>query len=519
MKKVMILACLVSMYLLPGCDSGFDELNTNKTGLYSVNPVYLLNNAELRTSFPEQSLVYEVAIVQQMVATNGGVTAGGNSKEDNRNVTQVLWQRYYREVMKNLVDVIEQTKNNPGRSNLYHMARIWRAYTIMVLTDTYGNVPFENAGLGHLDQNVAPVYDTQEDIYNSILAELEDASGKLDATKTIETSELVYAGNIEKWKRFGYSLLLRAAMRLSEVDPAKAEEYTQTAVAGGVMESNADNCVIRHSSSFQNAVGGWLTGTEASTFYLAKPFVDFLKENNDPRLAAIAVRYIGATSGGEQTSSVATRDTAKQVGMPMGYNNSTINGYIEAYNDSVLAVDPSSKDTITTRFSFSQLDRTRMGKNTAPMFLVTYAQTSLLLAEAAHRNWITGDPAELFEDGIRAHMQQLGDYDPNSAVSATDIDTYISNHPLEAGKEIEQINTQYWAASFLNGPEAFANYRRTGYPDLPVYSHPEKRIEGDFINRLTYPNSELSVNSENLNAAIAQQGPDDLETFVWWDKP
>lgn len=515
----MILACLVSIYLLPGCDSGFDELNTNKTGLYSVNPVYLLNSAELRTSFPEQTLVYEVAIVQQMVATNGGVTAGGNSKEDNRNVTQVLWQRYYREVMKNLIDIIESTKNDPAKSNIYNMARIWRAYTIMVLTDTYGDVPYTNAGLGHLEQEVAPAYDTQEEIYNSILEELGDASAKLDATKTIETSEFVYGGNIARWKKLGYSLMLRAAMRLSEVDPVKAEEYVQVAVAGGVMESNADNCVIRHTSSFQNSVGGWLTGTEAATFYLAKPFVDFLKVNNDPRLASIAVRYPAAKSGGEQTSDVATRDTTKQLGMPMGHNNSTISGYIAAYNDSVLAADPTSKDTITSRFAFSQVDRTRMGKNTAPMFLVTYAQTSLLLAEAAHRNWITDDAAELFENGIRAHMQQMAEYDAGSAISSTDIDTYISNHPLEAGKEIEQINTQYWVASFLNGPEAFANYRRTGYPNLPVYTHPEKRITGDFINRLTYPNSEFSVNAENVNAAIAKQGPDDLETLVWWDKP
>ena len=87
---------------------------------------------------------------------------------------------------------------------------------------------------------------------------------------------------------------------------------------------------------------------------------------------------------------------------------------------------------------------------------------------------------------------------------------------------LEQINTQYWIASFLNGPEAFANFRRTGFPALAPnpYGQPNNRMSnGTFIRRITYPTSELSVNTTNVNAAIAVQGADKLDTRVWWDKP
>jgi hypothetical protein len=158
-----------------------------------------------------------------------------------------------------------------------------------------------------------------------------------------------------------------------------------------------------------------------------------------------------------------------------------------------------------------------MAKLASPAFLVTAAQTNLLLAEARFRGWITsGTAAQYFAAGISAHMDQLATFDAASAVAATDRDTYLAANPLGAGTELEQINTQYWIASFLNGPEAFANFRRSSFPTLSPNPFPGREVT--FINRLTYPNSEISVNTEQVNAAIAAQGADDLETRVWWDK-
>jgi len=105
-------------------------------------------------------------------------------------------------------------------------------------------------------------------------------------------------------------------------------------------------------------------------------------------------------------------------------------------------------------------------------------------------------------------------FDPAAAVLAADRDAYVAANPLNAGTELEQINTQYWISSFLNGPEAWANFRRSGYPELDANPYPGRDVE--FINRLTYPSTEISVNTANVKAAIDQQGPDDLATKVWW---
>jgi hypothetical protein len=157
-----------------------------------------------------------------------------------------------------------------------------------------------------------------------------------------------------------------------------------------------------------------------------------------------------------------------------------------------------------------------MTKLTAPYFMVTAAQTYLLLAEARERGWITtGDAAEYYTLGVTAHMEQMALYDPASAVPAGDITAYLNAHPYDAGNAFEQINNEYWIASFLSGPEAFANFRRSGYPALAPNPYPGREVE--WIHRLTYPTSELSVNTANVEEAISRMGGDELDTPVWWD--
>ncbi|HET7897629.1 MAG TPA: SusD/RagB family nutrient-binding outer membrane lipoprotein [Flavisolibacter sp.] len=512
MKKIVNYTWLA--FLLPltfSCTKGLEDLNVNKVNPTSLDAALLLNNAIINTSYPTKTVMFDMGIVQQLVSPNGGVLAGANFNQDNRDVTNApLWATYYQNVIKYAHDAITKTKDVPGRSNLYNMARIWQAYAFMILTDEYGAIPYTEGGAGLTDQVFFPKYDPQEEIYPKIIQELTQASAALNSAGTIETSDVLYSGNIDKWKKFGYSLLLRAGMRLSKVDPAKAQSTVQAAFSGGVILLNVDNAMIRHDANYTSPIGNMLNGTEAANFYLVKSFVDTLKNNNDPRLASIAIRYKGATSGPEQTPANGTTNPADQIGMPMGYDNGTIDARAAA-------------DGLKKFYEYSQLDRRRMAKNTAPIFFVTAAQTQLLLAEARFRGWITtGDAAQYFANAIRLHMDQMATYDAGSAVAPADRDAYVSNHPLVAGRELEQINTQYWIASFLNGPEAFANFRRSGYPALPPnpYGQPNNPDvpNGTFIRRLTYPTSELSVNTSNVNAAISKQGPDKLSTRVWWDK-
>lgn len=507
MKKINIqfYSLLLFLVLFTSCDKGFDELNTSPIALTAVEPVFQLNNAIVGSAPTYGNLSYETTIVKQMITPFSGQGSAANFNQDNRSVAAGNWTRYYRNVIRELVDVIQKTKDDANNTNLYHTARIWKAYAMMVLTDTYGDIPYFQSGKGFLDGTVKPAYDSQEAIYTDILNELETATAALDAAKPRATREILYGGDIVKWKRLGNSLLLRAAMRLSKVKPAIASATVAKAVAGGLMQSIDDNAIIRHTANFVNDAGNQLNGGQSAFFYLAEDFVSYLKSNNDPRLASIAVRYMGAVSGANQTESRANRTPAVQVGMPLGYDNTTISGPVAAKG-------------LASLWDFSQLDRTRMANPQAPSFLVTYAKTQLLLAEAVTRGWTTGNASLLYANGIRAHMKQLAGYGASVAITDSNIEAFITAHPLDLTKALEQINTEYWVASFLNGPEAFANFRRSGFPVLTPNLYPGKDLKTEtFIRRITYPDAELNVNNENVKQAISRQGPDVLDTRVWWD--
>ena len=505
MKKIaIILFSACGLIGLNACDAGFDEMNVNKTAAIAINPVFALNNAVINISPPSTTVQYEVGIVQQMVSPNSGVLTGANFNQDNRDNTQATWQRYYRSVIRNTYDVIATTKD-PARTNLVNMAKILQSYAFLVLTDTYGDIPYTEAGKGYTDQKVYPKYDKQQAIYAGIIKDISDAVAALDASKTRETADVLFGGDVAKWKKFGNSLLLRIGMRLSKVDATQAQSLVSKALAGGVITTNADNVLILHDANYLNSIGQLLNATEANNFYLAAPFVDYLKKTNDPRLRSIAVRYVGATSGTQQTPAKAVIDPAVQIGMPFGYDNSSISGPVKTLG-------------LASFYDFSQADRTRMNKTTARAYLVTASQTNLLLAEAVTRGWVTGNAKDYYEAGVKAHMAQVSEMDANSVVSSAAVEAYLAANPFNSTTALEQINTQYWISCFLNGPEAFANFRRTGFPKLSANPFPGKAIKGDFINRLTYPNSEISVNSVNVKAAIANQGADDLDTKVWWHK-
>lgn len=513
MKKIVNYLCTITILCCTlSCEKNLSKLNVNETNSTSLDPALLLNQAIINTSFPVKSLVFDIGIVQQMITPNGGVLAGANFNQDSRDVTTApLWTAYYQSVIKNTYDAVVHAKDLSTRTNMYNMARIYQSYVFMILTDEFGEIPYTQGGAGLTEHINFPQYDRQQDIYPKLIQELTEAAAALTTSSTIETGDVLYAGDVAKWKKFAYSLLLRAGMRLSKIDPAKAQSTVQAAEAGGVITANADNAYIRHDANFTQPIGSTLNGSEAANFYLAKPFVDQLKNTSDPRLQAIAIRYVGAKSGTGQTVAIGSTDPAKQIGMPMGKDNGTI-------------VAQATADGLASFYDYSQADRRRILKVSSPVFLVTAAQTNLLLAEARFRGWITsGTAAQYFTDGVKAHIDQMASYDINAAISATARDTYITANPLGAGTELQQINTQYWIASFLNGPEAFANFRRSGFPALTPnpYGQPNNPDvpNGTFIRRLTYPTSELSVNTDHVNEAIGRQGPDKLSTRVWWDKP
>jgi hypothetical protein len=500
-----------------GCDKHFVEVNTNPVQPLSLDPGYLFTEAQMNTAI--QMYYYQIPLSQQLIHPFGGVAEGGNHNVVYDPNTSVTFDLLYSGSngttvtpvigpVALLTDVIHQTKDNPARSNLYNMARIWKAYVFMLLVDSYGDVPYSEAGQAYLGGIALPKYDPQQEIYTDILKELSEASQALDGSKATEAGDLFYKGNIAQWKKLGYSILLRAGMRYSRLDAGKAQQIATAAYAGGTMQSNTDNAAIAFSSSFNNPTGSWFQSTEKANSYLGKPFVDSLQRTNDPRLAVIAVKYdnpggvLGTGTGAENTN------PADQIGMPFGYSDATI---VNA---------PGFPGKATAGWKYSQVNRRTLGRIDIPEFFVTYSQTQLLLAEAAQRGWISFAVDSLYRSGVRAHMDQMKSYDASAAIPLGTENVYLQANPFDAANALAQINTQYWISSFLSGAEAWSNFRRSGYPSLAPNPYPgaDPVVKGAFVHRLVYPVREGSSNAKNYNDAVGRSGPDNMATHVFWDK-
>ncbi|MHA6246774.1 SusD/RagB family nutrient-binding outer membrane lipoprotein [Pontibacter sp. CAU 1760] len=518
-----IYKCVVLVALLIGagsCDKDFEEINTNPIQPTMLDPVYLFSDAQ-RTS-AVSTLGYQAAIVQQVQIPYSGFVAGGNLNLVNEIQSAPIFNDLYTQTIRNLTAVIEMTKDKPERSNLYNMARIWRAYSFQILVDTYGDVPYFEAGKGFLESTYLPKYDEASVIYEDIIKEYQQATDALKPDGDVVPGDLFYRGNIEKWKKLGNSLLLRTGMRYTEINQAKAQSIVTTAVdpaRGGVITSNEDNAYVPYSSTFIHPMSSPLLATERLNYYVGAPFVEYLQSTDDPRLEYIAVKYENpaGTIGSLGTENTTPKD---QQGMPYGYDDTNI------------ASAPGFPGKIGAAFKYSQFNRRTVLQLDRPEFLVTHAQTALLLAEAAHRGYIQGGEAvaqEYYQAGIRAHMEQMEAYSgvtegANIDITPEEVAAFLAQPEIayNPSRALEQINEQYWVASFLQFQEAWSNFRRSGYPKLKPTNYPSQDpsvndIGGGFIRRLPYPLRERSVNEKNVNEAIARMGGNTLGNPIFWD--
>ena len=519
MKKISCLIIpLALMICLASCTKGFEAKNQDPYAITSIDPGLLFTGAERNMNIG--SWDGEQTIVQQYInAYNAGATAGFQFNLDIDGYSNDRWGAYTG-VIKPLVQIISVIKDKPGYKNLYSMVRIWKAFAFMTLVDTYGDVPYSEAGKAYLESIISPKYDKMADIYADLYTELKTATADLSTSNEYVASDLFFGGpsntvatQIPRWKKLGYSLLLRLGMRYSKADPAKAASIVQEAFAGGVMQSNSDNVVVtQYNGNSPNGFSNLQRNVSPYFYYLAEPFVTQLKSTGDPRL-----KYIGASYANPTTvSSTATRDTitADQFGFPVGYDAV-----------SILSA-PGTRGAKGGGLNYTQLNYQVMLSSVAPALFVTNAQTQLLLAEAKFRGWITGSTTtqQYYEAGVRAAMDDWnlfpGTFSP--AVSNTEKDNYLLG-PAVAYNDpnaLKLINTQYWICSITNGAEGFANWRRSGYPALLRNTYNDNLVPGGgFVRRMSYPDAEKASNGANYNAAAASMGGDGITQRVFWDKP
>ncbi|OFY68051.1 MAG: hypothetical protein A2Y71_01975 [Bacteroidetes bacterium RBG_13_42_15] len=528
MKKIKQLILLSALLVfIGGCDKDFVEINTDPFAISEIDLGLVFAGTDAGMGGWES----EHTIVQHFVNPfNDGATLAFNFNYDIDGFQGAPWGTYQGGI-KALVHILHLLEGTTDQINLQSIARIHKAYYFMDLVDHHGDVPYFNAGLAALEGEAYfyPEYDDDAAIYDDLYKEIKEALADLNPAGDFVSADLIYgthayyptstaAAQVALYKKLGNSLLLRLGMRYSKLNPTKAASIVSEAFNGGVMTSNTDNAFVTYDGTlYTNGANGGLVNNQPKFYYAAEPFVNHLKATNDPRSKYMIAMF--EDPGNPLATLVPDVDLADQFGVPVGVVRTDLQ--FAPY-----------RGVKGQGFDYSQMNVNIMASQRAPTFWVTYAQTSLLLAEAAKRGWITGGEAaaqQYYEAGIRADMDIMSLYIDETGsslppVSAAEQDDYIAQPAVayNAADALDLINTQYWVVCIRNGSEAWANFRRSGFPALNRNDYDDQLLENGgngYVHRFSYPDAELSRNKANYQAAVAALvgGRDDLVNRVFWD--
>jgi hypothetical protein len=466
-------AAALAVIATSACDDGLTDLNVNPNDPVDVGAQYLFPNAV------EASVNRVTGSGLNMDLTGLWVqhyVEHEYSAEDRYEVSAAAvsghWSSFYAGPMQDLQEVIEKGQETE-RPNISAMGMVMKVWTAQVITDLWGDIGYSQALRGRdADASLTVEYDSQADVYIALLEDAESAAAMIDDDGlAMGDADIVYGSDMEMWRRFANSLRMRLAMRMSGANAGVAASEFSAAYSAGGFESNDDSAILWYLDDGLNRHPIHSYELSRDDHSVSATMIDTLQNMNDPRLPV----YARTNAAGDYW------------GNPNG-----------------VMIDPAPLDSVSRIGDFySRAD--------APSILMSYAELLLLQAEAAERGWITASAADLYEAGITAAMEF-------NEVAAGDIAAYLAQPEVAyaGGAEgLRQIALQKWIALFGNGPEAYAEWRRTGVPEL---APAENALNDGLIPvRLFYPSSEESLNSAALEAAIARQGGATLNDRIWWD--
>nr|WP_319398547.1 SusD/RagB family nutrient-binding outer membrane lipoprotein [uncultured Carboxylicivirga sp.] len=420
-------------------------------------------------------------------------------------VNEGAWNDLYGHAM-DLKSIIELNTDEATKSdmaaygdneNQIAAARIMLAYIFQLAANQWGDVPYYSYGSDDADFQAlylrdeavsAPKYAPQAKIYADLLKELEEAQGMINLSANMIDGDAMFGGDAAQWKKFANSLRLRIATRIKGSNATLANQHIAAAISAGVMASNADNAGVTFTADNNDN-----SAPMYSAFYIGNrldfapshTFVDLLKGNRgpfgaDPRLSI----YVDPNADGEY------------VGIPVGVSREEVGGF--AWESLP------GKAVLNSRYTENYME---------------YAEVCFLLSEA------NGWNQEWYEAGVKASMQKWG-------VPAESIDAYIATLP--AASE-ETVITQKYIALYMQPQEAWAEYKRTGYPatlDMPgksytisvpgghsfTYEFSPLESLNDIPTRARYPLVEQNINEINWDAASTAIGGDEMDTKLWFQK-
>ena len=484
--KPSVSLLLVSIVL--SCTGDFEEINTNPNNPTTTQPNLILPGVQrdMMNSLVEETWSIGNTVIQQ--------TAKNQFVNEDRYLwgeRNTIWNAVY-DNMRDVNNILQLSEAN-NLPNYKGVALIMKSWMFSLVTDAYGDVPYSEASNGK-EGVFFPTYDTQESIYDGILADLAEANVLLTGALNI-SGDLIYGGNVENWRKAANSLRIRYLMRISDRRDVSAElaAIVNDPEQFPIFTSNEDHAVYTYQSESPNQfplftyrIGSF------NEFRASKTLTDRLIATDDPRLY-IFVRPTPAT---EATPNAGDD---QYVGIPNGMAD------VEAltYNGG-----PEFQSRVGPLY-FEQAN-SEHGIQVAKGVMMTYAELQFLLAEAAQKGLISGNAESYYINGINASFDFYGII-PEAAYFAQPEVAYTGSHD----ELLEKIGTQKWISLFFQGLEAWFDWRRTGYPNLtPAVDNQNNNM---IPSRFIYPIIEQSLNGNNRATAVARQGEDDLNSRVWWD--
>lgn len=482
--KPLVLALTAVLFSMNSCTKDFEEINSNPNSPTLVKAQYLLTTG-LESSIDRywghrerfERINIDAAELYMQHLTRNIYSNEGDDYTVSVAVTNNNWKGFYNDAQVNFQRIITMSMpdGTTPNANYAGVALVMRTWVFSLLTDMYGPIPYSEAIQGTATTPIyTPKYDSQEAVYTAMLADLKTANSMLTVGGPVVAGDIVYNGDILKWKKFANSLRLRLANRQAKKKPAESKavfaEILADAKTYPIFTTNADNAQLNCSAVLpsNNEWNQIIIQGGRTDWNLSKTLVDQMNAMGDTRITVYA--------------------NPNKAGVYQGHPN----GLPDAIATTFLA----TSSTIGSYFT----------KATAPEVIMTFAELNFILAEAAIDGDIAGDADAYFKTAVNASFTQY-------ALTPT------ADFLAKLGTATKaKIMEQKWVALFGQGIEAWTEWRRTG---LPVFPAPDPRAvlnnDGVLPTRFTYSTNEYSLNKTSVEAGVALLGgKDDMKTKLWW---
>ncbi|MDR0559533.1 MAG: SusD/RagB family nutrient-binding outer membrane lipoprotein [Prevotellaceae bacterium] len=475
MRKNIISYAAAITVLFASCSESLDDINKNPNATEAPNPVYLLTGAEKNGAdlYWGSAAGYggTLLFVQHWAAIQYGSTDRYDITNTDGSVT-TLWNTSYTNIIASLNSILA-LDDKTANSNCKGAALTLRSWVFLLLTDSYGDIPYTEAG-----KSITPLYDAQQNVYAGLQSDLDEALRLLKTDGEKLSGDVVYNGDIAKWRKFAVSLKLRIALRTADREPDKAKQIISSLNLSELIGSNSETFQFVYTSSpYNNPQHAHFVSR--NDYRISKTIVDKLKSLNDPRLPVYA-------------------------DLPKDNSTTDYAGGANGLTDEAANNQGFDKISLPGKYFIS---------SAAPAVIYSYAEVLFNLSEAVQRGYISGSVTaqDYYRQAITASLAQFGITDP-AIVTA-----YLSQPAVQydATNWKKSIGEQKWIAFFGQGLDSFTEWRRLDYPQLAA--GPASVLDGEIPVRLLYPGTEQSLNRKNREAAVARQGADLLTTKLWFD--